>query len=261
VVLVLIAAVVHAFWNRVLHVDGDRAATMVLANFVGALVLSPWLILAPPCGVVLVLVLSTAAQTAYVLGLSAAYARGSLAVTYPIARGTAPFLVTLAAWAILDERPTSATFVGALALLVGLVLLASAGRRLDEQRAVLLAVATGVCIAAYSTLDARAVRRVEPLGYLSAVLLGTALALLVIGRPSGKRLRASAKPGLLVGLGATLAYVLVLLAFRRAGAGNVATLRETSVLLAALFAGTRLRGRTLGGAALIATGAILAALG
>jgi drug/metabolite transporter (DMT)-like permease len=148
-----------------------------------------------------------------------------------------------------------------VALFAGLLLVASAGRHLDEHRAIVLAVLTGVCIAAYSTIDARAVRRVDPLGYLSAQLAGTAIALYAVRRPSAPRLRASARPGFAVGVGSTAAYLLVLLAFRRAGAGNVATLRETSVLLAAVFAGTRLRGRTLAGAALIASGAVLAAIG
>jgi drug/metabolite transporter (DMT)-like permease len=261
IALVLVAAVLHAGWNRLLHLEGDRAATMVVASAVGGLVLLPWLVLTPPRGVALLLLLSVVAQTAYVLGLSAAYAEGSLAVAYPIARGTAPFLVTLGAWAVLHERPTLVTALGAVGLLCGLVLVASAGHRLDEHRAIVLAVVTGICIAAYSTIDARAVRSVEPLGYLSAQQACTAVALFAIRRPSLERVRASARPGIAVGVGSTLAYLLVLFAFRRAGAGNVATLRETSVLLAAVFAGTRLRGRTLAGAGLIAAGAILAAVG
>lgn len=261
IALVLAAAVAHAGWNRVLHVGADRRATMVIANAVGAVALSPWLVASPPVGVPLLLGLSIVAQTAYVLGLAAAYGEGALAVVYPIARGTAPFLVTLAAWAVLHERPSAASLAGASGLLAGLVLVASAGHRLDQRRAVVLAVGTGICIAAYSTIDARAVRQVEPLGYLSAVLGATAVLLAAASRPTVARLRASARSGVVVGIGGMVAYVLVLLAFRRAGAGNVATLRETSVLLAALLAGTALRGRMLAGAALIAAGAVLAAVG
>jgi len=50
------------------------------------------------------------------------------------------------------------------------------------------------------------------------------------------RLRAAIRPGAAVAIGTVVAYLLVLRAFQRAGAGRVATLRETSVLVGLLLA-------------------------
>ncbi len=261
ILLVLAAALLHAGWNRLLHGDNDRTATLVIANVAGGFALAPFVITQPPRGVAFLVVGSIAAQTAYASALASAYASGSLAVTYPIARGTAPVLVTVGAWALLDERPNVAALLSAGAVCGGLVLIASAGHHLDEMRAVRLALLTGVCIAGYSTIDAAAVHRVRPLGYLAVVLWGTAASLAAIHRPSLRRLRASLKPGAAVGMGSAGAYLLVLIAFRMAHAANVATLRETSVLLAALFAGLAARRRVVFGAALIVLGAVLAAFG
>lgn len=261
IILVLLAAVVHALWNRAFHVAGDRLTTMAIANLVGGIVLTPALIARPPTGVGLWIALSVAAQAAYAGALAAAYQRGSLTVTYPIARGTSPLIVTFAAWALLDQQPSAASALGAVALFAGLCLLALAGRRVGERSAVVWALATGACIASYSTVDARAVQDADPSAYLAVVMYGAAVVLAAARRPTRTAGRAALRSGVAVGLGSTAAYLLVLFAFQRAGAGNVTTLRETSVLFAAVLAGERLPGGRLAGAGLIAAGAILAAAG
>jgi uncharacterized membrane protein len=73
------------------------------------------------------------------------------------------------------------------------------------------------------------------------------------------RLRAVLRPGALVGAGVVAAYLLVLLAFQRADAGRVATLREVSVLLAVAWSGARRDAATWAGAVLVVAGAVAAA--
>src|SRR5215203_4481129 len=48
VALVLVAAVVHASWNRVLHAEDDRVAAMSVAGLVVGVILLPAVILSPP---------------------------------------------------------------------------------------------------------------------------------------------------------------------------------------------------------------------
>jgi drug/metabolite transporter (DMT)-like permease len=125
-------------------------------------------------------------------------------------------------------------------------------------RATSLALVVGVAIATYSVADARAMLAgATPLAYLGATLGLQGLLTLAIVRFDATRLRASARDGVLIAAGSTLAYGLVLVAFTLAPAGKVATLREVSVLLALFMAGER-PGR-LGwlGAALVVAGAIL----
>ncbi|WP_088290369.1 hypothetical protein [Kineosporia sp. A_224] len=278
--LVLAAAVAHALWNRLVHGIEDRVAVLSVAGFAGAAVLSPALVLQPPVGGLAagggwpasvwgLALLSGVAEAVYCGLLAAAYRRGSLAVTYPVGRGTAPLLVTAGAWLLLGQAPAPAAVAGAVALAAGLVLVAGVARGLGEHASLGWAFGVGVAIATYSVMDAAAVRRLAaaagdttPLsaaGYLAVTLFLQGFFLAVALR-SWARLRAALRTGALVGLGVVLAYLLVLLAFQRADAGRVATLREASVLLAvALTPGPRPRTVWVG-AGLVALGAVLVAV-
>lgn len=284
--LVLVAAVVHASWNRLVHGIEDRVAVLAVAGVVGALILSPALVVRPPFGagatggggwpaaVGLVAVGSGTVEAIYGRLLAAAYARGSLAVTYPVGRGTAPLLVTLGGWWLLGQRPAVAAAGGAVLLFVGLVSIAGAARGVGQHGAVAWAAAVGVAIATYSTLDAFAVGRLRldepaaggaglrsaagPAGYL-AVVLGLQGLLLAATVGSKARLRAAARTGAGVGVGVVSAYLLILLAFQRADAGRVATLRETSVLVAVALTPGRRRWTVWAGALGVAAGAVLVA--
>src|SRR5579859_3347525 len=141
--LVLLAACFHAGWNLALHETSDRVAAMAVAGLVAGLALLPFTLAAPPWRVWPLILVSGAAETAYALLLSAAYSRGALAVAYPIARGTAPVLVTLGAWLLLTQPTSPLTFAGATLLLAGLTLVALGGRRLGQITAVGFALLTG----------------------------------------------------------------------------------------------------------------------
>jgi drug/metabolite transporter (DMT)-like permease len=260
IALVLVAAFFHAGWNRLLHGTGDRAATMAVAGLTVGLLLLPATIARPPWEVAGLVALSGLAEAGYVVTLVMAYQRGALSVAYPVGRGTAPFLVTLGGWLVLGDPVRFSTLLGALALGAGLVVVALGGRRSTPWSSLAWAVACGACIAAYSVIDAGAVREVDPAGYLGPVMALSALPLLAMIRFDAGRLRESLRPGALVGVGLTAAYLLVLFAFRREGAGEVATLREISVLLAILLARDGAGRAVWVGGGLVVAGAILAAV-
>lgn len=258
--LVLAAALFHALWNRKLKATADRPATMAVANTGAGLLLLPALLLRPPTGVLPLVLLSATAETAYALCLAAAYRRGALSIAYPLGRGTAPLLVTLGGWLVLGERPGPTALLGAACLALGMTLVATAGRRAGQGAAVGFALLTGLAVASYSLIDARAVRDVSAPGYLAAVFLLTGALLAGWLRVDRARLRAALPSGALVAVGTAAAYLLVVLAFQRANAGNVATFREVSVLLGIWLAGEQPGRRVWIGAALVVCGVVLAAL-
>lgn len=260
IVLVLLAALLHAGWNLLLHGTEDRLAVATVAGLVTGVALLPALVLAPPWHVWPLIVLSALAETAYALCLTTAYRLGALSLVYPLARGTAPLLVTLAGWVLLAQPPTIWTLTGTLALAAGLACVATVGHHAGQRGALLFALLTGVCIASYATVDAGAVRQVNPVGYLGAVLGLQGIALAGIMRGDLTRLRRAVRPGIQVAVSSVAAYLLVLLAFQRANAGPVATLREVSVLLGVVLAREKKPGRVWLGAALVVFGAILTAL-
>jgi drug/metabolite transporter (DMT)-like permease len=273
IVLVLLAAGFHAGWNFLLHDTPDREAAMAVAGVASGLVLLPTTLFWPPWSAWPLIVFSGTAEAVYALGLAAAYRRGMLAVTYPVARGTAPLLVTLGGWLALSERPGPTALAGAGLLGIGLLLLAHVGWRSHQGTAIAFAVFTGTAIASYSLIDARAVREVEPVGYLGAVFLLQGLILVgwvrltrramftrEPGRGRSDPLRDALRPGLLIGAGSSIAYFLVVLALQRADAGRVATLREVSILLGLALAGRTFDRRAWVGATCVVVGVMLAAL-
>jgi drug/metabolite transporter (DMT)-like permease len=258
--LVLAATVIHAGWNRLLHGTADRLAAGTIGMLVGAALLLPATVTSPPLGVWPLVLASGALEAAYLVCLSAAYRRGEMSVTYPVARGIAPFLVTLGGAVLLAQPLTFARVLGSLALGAGLVVISRAGLAAGRGSAVLFALLTGLTIAAYSVVDARAVRTADPIAYLGAVTAVEAVILLVAVRPGWQRLRAAAASGTGVGVGSIAAYLLVLLAYQRAPASPVATLRELSILFGILLARERAGWQVWLGGALCVAGAALTVL-
>jgi drug/metabolite transporter (DMT)-like permease len=255
--LVLMAAVIHAVWNRVLHGADDRLAAATVGMVTGAVLLLPGTLISPPLRVWPLVLASGTAEAVYLAFLSAAYRRGELSFTYPVARGIAPFLVTLGGALLLAQPLDAARVAGSLALGGGLIVIARAGLRLGRTIAVGFAVLTGLTIATYSVIDAAAVRSVSPIGYLGAVTAVEAVILLLTVRPGWSRVRASARAGVGVGVGSLAAYLLVLFAFQRAPAAPVATLRELSILIGILIARERAGRWVWLGGALCVLGAAL----
>ncbi len=257
VLLVLASTVLHAGWNARLHRTADPEVVIALAYLAVGIVLLPAAFVDPPTEVVGAVLASSVAQSAYLSLLGTGYREGSLGVVYPIARGTAPLLIGLGGWLLLDERPSVATVVGLVVLLAGLVALAGLGSRLRERRAVVLAVGTGLCTVSYSLIDASAVDLTGALGYLSVIMVLSSSAVLLVRRPGWGRLRPVMGVSAVVGVGQGSAYALVLLAFQQAQAGQVAGLRQVSVVLGVLIAREALGPRALWGAVLVAAGAVL----
>ena len=153
VALVLVAAVVHASWNRLLHSVDDRVAAMSVAGLVVGVMLLPAVLISPPWQALPFVLASATAHVGYALGLSAAYRRGALSVAYPLGRGVAPLLVTLGGWLLLSQRPDAPALIGAISLAAGLALIGVAGGRAGQGAAVGFALFTVLSIATFSVFD------------------------------------------------------------------------------------------------------------
>ena len=258
-ILVLAAAGLHAGWNLLVHQAGDRLATLAVGGIVGGMLLLPAVVIQPPTRVWGLVLLSGLVEAVYGALLAGAYARGALAVVYPVGRGSAPLLVTAGSWVVLGQRPSPLAVVAALALAVGLATVAGVGRQAGQLGAVGFALATGASIATYSVIDALAVRSTAPAGYLGAVLLAQGCVLLALRARQPGTIRAALRPGSMVALGVVGAYLLVLLAFQRADAGRVATLREVSVLIVVAASAQRRNWVVWTGALLVCGGVMAAA--
>jgi drug/metabolite transporter (DMT)-like permease len=259
IALVLAAALLHALWNVRLHGADDRVAAMAMSGLVSAIALSVFFVLDPPAGVWGLVVVSGIAEAVYGLALAGAYRRGELSVTYPVGRGSAPLMATIAATVVVGQPATVRTVLGAACVAVGLGMLAFRSHRQGTLAATALALLVGASIAVYSVVDARAVREgAAPLAYLAGTLGLEGVLMAATTRFDVARLRASWRTGAAIALGSVGAYALILFAFRLAPVGQVATLREVSVVLAVLLAREHPGALGWAGIGLVVVGAMVA---
>ena len=264
--LVLAAAVLHAGWNVLLRGSEDVEARTAMVLALAVVFFAPVAVLtwSASWSVAPYVATSAAFEGVYFTLLVTAYRRRELSVVYPIARGSAPLFVLLGTAVVLDRHVSTAAAAGVCLVAVGVVLVRGIKRGAEG---VPIALTIGCAIAAYTIVDKDGLQHAATLPYLELVLAPVALlAVPVAARRRGTAaLRAQLTVSTLVAAVASFgAYWLVLAALRRAPAPEVAAVRETSVLFAALFAGTFLRERVgverFAGAAAVAGGVALIAL-
>lgn len=218
----------------------------------------------------LCVVASAVIHVVYTLLLVRAYEHGDLTVAYPVARGTAPLLVTLGAAAFAGEHLNAGAQGGLVLICAGILAIGLEGGRGAKHRMTQVlptAFATGVSIAAYSVVDGIGVRESgSTVGYTAWMFVLTGMMMAAYYRLRAGPLRLTQDVGETAkaacgGVFAALAYGIVIWAMDRAPMGPVSALRETSVVFAALIArvylGERLTPRRAMGCAVIAAGALL----
>lgn len=240
--LLLASALIHAIWNAIVRNGEDRFWSLAIICLVGAIAALPFAIaLGPPATPSWpYLILSSLLQIGYCLSLVRAYRDGDLSSVYPIARGSAPLLVTLGAALIAGELPNGIGLIGIVCVSLGIILL-TLGHNRPDARSAAAAFAAGVFIASYMVVDGLGVRVSESATSYAAwqaVVAGLLIPLsfIVVRRraPSLPRGRAGA---LVIGAGVlgTLGYCIAIWAMSRSPMGGVSAIRETSILFAALI--------------------------
>ncbi len=207
-----------------------------------------------------------ALQLLYFVLLATAYRKSSLSLVYPVARGVAPVLVLLAGVAVLGKSTSAGQVVGVVLVGVGVLLVRGLGRH-AEAGGIAFGLSIAATIASYTLVDKHGITHAAPITYLELSMIGPSLIYAgAIVRIKGRvALRAAwGWPTVIAGLATFGAYALVLAALQRASAPSVAAVRETSVVITALFAWLILREHVrperLAGAALVAGGVALLSL-
>ena len=244
-VTTLSAAVAHASWNSIAHGIKDKLVSFTLVSLGGLICAVPLLVLGatPSSRAWGYLGVSVLLHIAYTVLLMTSYRLGDFSQTYPLARGTSPLVVLALAAAFAGETPGPGQFAGVALICLGLGSLVLSGRKTGgyDQRAVLAALATGLTIAGYTTVDGIGVRLSHGvLGYIGwLMVLETApwpfVALAIRRRQLLPALRPVWPIGLLGGGLSVLAYGLVLWAQTRGALATVAALRESSIVVAAVI--------------------------
>ena len=286
--LVLAAAVCHATWNLVAKKAGGGNDFVLMGSILVGVIWVPvviWVGVQEVAdwgfGAWLLLALSALVHVVYFRTLLHGYAVSDLTVVYPVARGSGPLLSSIGAVIVLGETLSLAGAAGALAVVVGVFLIAGGpglwrrAHEPEQRERVLLGLRwgalTGAFIAGYTVIDGYAVKvlLISPIlvDYVGNVLRIPVMLPFVLRDRAAfvQAWRAQWRSAMVVAVLGPLSYVMVLYAVRMAPLSHVAPAREVSMLFAALAGGTLLgesdRWLRLLGATAIAAGVVALAVG
>ncbi|MFJ1259106.1 EamA family transporter [Cupriavidus sp. CuC1] len=238
---VMLSAMMHASWNAIVKIGGDRLSSMALIDSFCFLVALPMVSLVPlPAPQVWPFLLATVTlEVGYKLSLVAAYNRGDFSQAYPLMRGSAPLMVAVILLLTGAEQLGFGGYAGIAMICLGLVSLV----RWRSQSPDLMAFAlmAGACLAGGTVIDGTAVKRYgEVFSYIAWLQLLSHIfmpsyaftrrgsTLLTLFRQEWKR----ASIG---GINRVGSYALMLWAMTLAPVTKLAALRESSVIFAALL--------------------------
>jgi len=253
VILALVSAFAHAIFGALQKGRHDPWVTrgsidiwIVVFSAPVALFVVPW----PQGFEWLVILGALTIHFAYKLTMALAYERAAFTVVYPVVRGTGPLATLAFAAVFLSERYGALQWLGVAILsasilaLAGLNLRGGTAGRANLRVGLAWAFAGGILVAVYTTYDAWGIRLTpDPFTFLAWFFLITAMDFPILmavrlWRGIGGPLPVL-WPLLLRGMiGALVAFVSfggVMLGTRLGKVGEVAALRETSTVFAAII--------------------------
>ena len=270
-VLALTAAVLHASWNLLVKQSADRRLALwgqfTIGGVLSAIALIVWALVGSmphiAWGWALI---SGATHVPYLMLLSRAYDRGDFSMSYPIVRGAGALAAAAGGVLFLNDTLSLTSTIGILLAVLGLFVLAKSG----SWHVVGAALAVALTIAVYSVVDGHGTRQSQPVAYALALNIAAAVFVSLYASVRSRKqmiptMRAHWKVMSAAGVFSTVAYMLVMIAYRHAPVGYVASLRESSVVLAA-FAGWKMldegdHRRRIASAAIVVVGLVVLVIG
>lgn len=268
--LVILSAIAHAVWNALMKSAGDRALTMVAIRSAGlvlglaALPFVDW----PAPESWTWLAVTAVVMFAYYALLVRSYGVGDMSVVYPLARGLAPVLTTIAAFLAIGEALSAGQMVAVAMISLGIMALSfGAGA---SRSAVGFALATGVSVATYSFFAGLGVRAAGTvLGFQACLEIITGAGMVGYGMVARRAdlwayARRHGAVGLFAGAVSVVGFLSYLVAARSLPLGPVTALRETSVIFGAVLGTLVLKegfgARRIAAATLVTVGIMLLAI-
>lgn len=244
IVLMLLAALLHASWHSLVKYGGDQRLVLAGMGFVATAISVCALPFVPPLPAQVwpVMAVSVALHVGYKIALARAYAVGELGQAFPLARGFVPLFATVIAFVTLGQLPAGGQIAGIAIVSAGLLWLAAHSLRGGAHGSlVVAALAAGATVAGYTVLDAYGTRLAGDwlaftawLVVLDSLTYG-GLVYAAKGNALWRELWRQRGRMLVAGVLGVLSFTVYLWALSRNAVGPVSALRESSVLFAALI--------------------------
>ena len=242
---IILAAFLHAVWNAMVKNEDNKylAVTAIVLGHVPISVLIILLTPIPSVESIPFIILSALLHIGYEWYLLSAYRFGDLTKVYPIARGTAPILITIVSLIFLGVALSNFEIFGIIIISLGILSLSLQGAEgIKNRSAVIYALVTGFFIMGYSITDGYGARVSNSfLSYMgwSFILNATIFPIILKINNKSEIITKTFKEGKKIFfIGGTLSYIvygIVIWGFTQAPIALITALRETSIIFALLI--------------------------
>ena len=242
---IILAAFLHAVWNAMVKNEDNKylAVTAIVLGQVPVSVLIILLTPIPSVESIPFIILSALLHIGYEWYLLSAYRFGDLTKVYPIARGTAPILITIVSLIFLGVALSNFEILGIIIISLGILSLSLQGAKgIKNRSAVIYALVTGFFIMGYSITDGYGARVSNSfLSYMgwSFILNATIFPIILKINNKSEIITKTFKEGKKIFfIGGTLSYIvygIVIWGFTQAPIALITALRETSIIFALLI--------------------------
>ncbi len=243
--IVILAAFLHAIWNAMVKNEDNKylAVTAIVLGHIPASILIILLTPTPSIESIPFIIGSALLHNGYQWYLLSAYKFGDLTKVYPIARGTAPFLVAIVSVIFFGIALNNFEILGIFAISLGILSLSFyETKNYKNNSAVTYALITGFFIMGYTITDGYGSRTsgsfLSYMGWsfiLNAIIFSIILKIKKKSEVISKTFKKGKK---IFFIGGTLSYIvygIIVWGFTQAPIALVAALRETSIIFALLI--------------------------
>ncbi|MCL2704581.1 MAG: DMT family transporter [Spirochaetaceae bacterium] len=245
--LVLFAAFTHASWNYFSKkVSGNFTVFWYGLFFVNSILLiyTTYFFITNGTGSIYwpPIIISAIVHGSYYFCILYTYSKEDISSIYPIARGTGVIGTALVSYFFLKETISPFAAYGISIVCLG-ILLISLSKIKNKGRSIkpyFFAVLTGVFIVMYAVTDKIGVQHMHPIVYISLVDLIATVALARAANKNGfsesiKIIKKYFKETLIIGIGSTGTYLIILFAMRFERASYIFSVRESSIVIASIM--------------------------
>lgn len=159
--LILLAAFLHASWNIIIKSIQNSQVAIALQMLTQSIIFFPFLFFVPlPEGTTWVfLIFSLALHSSYFLILGSMYNRGDLTIIYPVFRGLAPVFVTILSVIFLKDYISPKGLLGIAIIAIGLLLLTKENYKNKLNiKLLIISIFVSIIISLYTFSDGAGVR-------------------------------------------------------------------------------------------------------
>ena len=242
--LILFAAILHATWNLIIKSLPDSLVAMGMMNLLQSIVFIPLVFLVPlPSDITWYFIFgSVILHNVYFITLGQTYNKDDLTIIYPIARGCAPVFVAILSLIILKEKISMQGTLGIIIVSLALLLLTAEHYKKKFNFYVFkISIFIAILISMYTLFDALGVRSAKNSFIFIAWIffLEGWVTFAYVYFQKKKFYKINSKAFILICLGSVLsfsAYAIILWSYKYLPAGYVASLRESSIIMATILA-------------------------